>query len=680
MNVTSLKEMKKSTSLPLITKKYKILSEESKKELLLFTSDTLSQKTNKISEIKIYLSDDFNRGDIDNEFMKDIENEYAEQYLSKMELFPTRKLIQKLLKIKPIESCDFHLGNEVVYINEKPKETKVIHIYPSSTENNIFKSLNLNKKKNNNNNIINKKIQLNHVESIIKFNKKKKDPEKEAVSNIKKINKHNENDLVFNKEKVDSMLLQAKEGIIEAKYFNTKNIVINVDLSPDNIRQNYVIYKKNRGQNAENRFFNGRGRFNNISKSVSLRKNILNDPKYIFPVNTVEHLTKEILAEINEPMETKIEIIIKDMNYILDNFPIDDFINIGKTKEKEKVGEDNSNFLYKINLDEYNDILEVLKILHSPTAFKLVGLTLNLIYWIVFGNENNIQIDSNTKQLIYLKILKEIELLVENIKNTKILYEVLLPLLIIMIRIEADVYFSRKFTHLFKNKENKKKSMNLINEIITEIYDKHGYMNSFVTVAGKSKELKEKMNKNLLPRFKNKLFATSNYIEQIFNNDTSDILKKVDEEGGVGESQNEIEQRKNFIAEQKISFFSDFLNKINNNLTKRHLKPIFSVRRIENDEFKNISTNSSMINVKRFKTPLNKIIHNNKNINNISDINNIKNNININNISNINKHINIDNINERYKTKNENNNNYNMSNNSTETKNTILSNDNYAKE
>ena len=29
--------------------------------------------------------------------------------------------------------------------------------------------------------------------------------------------------------------------------------------------------------------------------------------------------------------------------------------------------------------------------------------------------------------------------------------------------------------------------MDLINAIITEIYDKHGYMNSFVTIAGKLK-------------------------------------------------------------------------------------------------------------------------------------------------------------------------------------------------
>ncbi len=401
----------------------------------------------------------------------------------------------------------------------------------------------------------------------------------------------------------------------------------------------------------------GNGRFNKISKSASLRKSILNDPKFIFPVNTVSHLTKEILKEINEPLETKIEIIIKDMNYILDNFPINDFINIGKNKDKEKVGENNQNFLYKINLKEYNDILIVLKILHSPTIFKLVGLTLNLIYWIVFGCGNNIQIDNNTKQLIYLKILREIQILVENINDNKILYEVLLPLLIIMIRIEADIYFSRKFIFLFKNQQNKIKCMNLINEIITEIYDKHGYMNSFVTVAGKSNELKEKMNKNLLPRFKNKLFATSNFIEQIFNNDTSDILMQKEIQNQ--KSKNEIEQRKKFIMEQKIDFFSNFLNKINNNLSKRHLKPIFSIRNNSkyNGEFINISSNSSIINVKRFKTPLNSISLNNNKNKNIS--------------------INIDTENERYKNKE---NSPNIFNKKYETKNTLIQNESKSNE
>ena len=72
------------------------------------------------------------------------------------------------------------------------------------------------------------------------------------------------------------------------------------------------------------------------------------------------------------------------------------------------------------------------------------------------------------------------------------------------------------------------------------------------------------MNKNLLPRFKNKLFATSNFIEQIFNNDTSDILMQKEIQNQ--KSKNEIEQRKKFIMEQKIDFFSKvcLLNNLQN--------------------------------------------------------------------------------------------------------------------
>ena len=63
-------------------------------------------------------------------------------------------------------------------------------------------------------------------------------------------------------------------------------------------------------------------------------------------------------------------------------------------------------------------------------------------------------------------------MLIDNVNITKKLYEVLLPLLIIMIRIEADVYFSRKCKY-FKMKKIKINRSNLISEIITEIYDKH---------------------------------------------------------------------------------------------------------------------------------------------------------------------------------------------------------------
>ena len=127
MKPLTSKEIKKSSSLPLIKKKYKILSEESKKEILLFTVDSLSRQVNKVREIKIYLDSDFHKGAVDLEFLKGIENEYAEQYLSKMGFLPTKDLIKKLLAIKPIENCDFLLTDEKVYINDKYKDVKTIY-------------------------------------------------------------------------------------------------------------------------------------------------------------------------------------------------------------------------------------------------------------------------------------------------------------------------------------------------------------------------------------------------------------------------------------------------------------------------------------------------------------------------------------------------------------------------
>ena len=623
MKLPSLKEMKKSTSLPLIKKKYKILSEESQKEFLALASNSLSNKVNKVREIKIYLNNDFHKGVVDFEFLKDIENEYAEQYLTKMGILPTKNLIKKLLKLKPIEKCDFLLSDEKVYINDKSKEVRVIHIYPSpldiSTSSNKIPFQSSQSQKNQKSMIINKKMTIKNVDSVIKIKKNKIDLNKKAINEIKNNNIQPKNDLVFNQENVESLIGQAREDIKKAKYFDTKE-QINIDLSTKNIRDHYIISKKTKEDNSYNRFYNGRGRICNISKSIAHRKNILNDPNYAFPLNTVENLTNEILEEINEPLQTKVEVIIKDMNYILDNFPIDDFINIGKL-EKEKIGEDKKDFNYKINLDSYEDILYVLNILKSQQVYKLTGLILNLIYWVVFGTQNNIQIDGNTKQLIFLKILDEMELISEQVDNKRILYEVFIPMLIIMIRIEADVYFSRKFKNLFM--ENKKRCIKLINEIITEVFDKHGYMNSFLTIAGKSKELKEKMIKRVLPRFKNKLYATSNYVEQIFNNDTNELMEKGSEKNAENNTdkinKDEFEQKKNFIKDQKVNYISNFLNKINNNLSKRRLKPIFSIRsRVSLDPQKPADT-LSMVNIKRFKsTILNQIILKEKNNNEIN--------------------------------------------------------------
>ena len=52
------------------------------------------RKMSKIIEIRIYLKATFHKSDIDDNFIRDLEIEYAEQYLNKMEYIPQKKILK----------------------------------------------------------------------------------------------------------------------------------------------------------------------------------------------------------------------------------------------------------------------------------------------------------------------------------------------------------------------------------------------------------------------------------------------------------------------------------------------------------------------------------------------------------------------------------------------------------
>ena len=216
--------------------------------------------------------------------------------------------------------------------------------------------------------------------------------------------------------------------------------------------------------------------------------------------------------------------------------------------------------------------------------YRLVCLTLNLIYWVIFGNQNDIQIDINTKEYLYLKLLNQIELINSKLVDIKLLSKIFIPLEIIIIRIEVDNYLSRKFVHLFDEytKKNKENIMIKVNNLITEIFDKHGYMNTFETICGTRNDFNNKFMKNLMPRFRKRIFDTSNMLEQLFNKDKIVIEK---------DNMENIKERQEFILGPKVDFFNSYLNRINYKLKKRNLAPIFT-----------ISNNNTAIKNERMKT------------------------------------------------------------------------------
>jgi hypothetical protein len=230
---------------------------------------------------------------------------------------------------------------------------------------------------------------------------------------------------------------------------------------------------------------------------------------------------------------------------------------------------------YKISVGTKQELISIYKHLQTQCVYRIVGLTMNLLYWIIFGQVRRIQIDRSTKQCIYIKLLKEIQMAQNCFINKRLYIKIFFPLLIIIIRIEAENIFSRKFKLLFKDDKNKIEAMKKANDVISEIFDPHCYYNTFTIMSGNAGVLKHKTSKNLFPRYKEKVFATSNLVEQMFNNDNRDI----DNSKRTKYENKELDNRKKYIMNYKIDFFSDMLDRVNMNLKKRNLEPIFSVNR-----------------------------------------------------------------------------------------------------
>ena len=576
--------------------------------------ESFLKRIKEIQEIKIFLSQNFNAYDVDENFIKDMEIEYAEQYLNKLEMLPTKHLIKKILTLRPLEKCDFYLTSEVVKSNEGDKQAKIVHIYPNTVETNK-KKLNQSEDEKQ---ISARNYLKKNIESVI--NPKPKDENKvlkDKIASIKKNNKSENDNMIYNKENIDEIFTKNYDDMEELKLFSQKNTV-NVDLSFDNIKKKYIIIKKLGEFRDDSNNINFKAKFYNISNSISSKKNILDDQKYVVDITELNNLNEDIINEVTNPIDVQLEAIMTDINFILDNFPMDKFINIeedfglnSKNKNSPKNGEysrrsksQGSNKLFRINLDKQEDIIKVCKIFHSMDFYRLVCITLNLIYWITFGNQNNIKIDINTKEYLYLKLLSQIDLINSKLQDIKLLSKIFIPLEIIIIRIEVDNYLSRKFIHLFDetNPKNKEKIMIKVNNLITEIFDKHGYMNSFETICGTQKELNTKFMKNQLPRFKKQIFETSNMLEQLFNKDKIDINK---------DNMEDIKQRQEFIMGPKVDFFNSYLKKINKKLKKRNLAPIFT---ISNNNIKNIPNKTEDIIDKKTINEFNLVINNDNNI------------------------------------------------------------------
>ena len=569
----------------------------------------------KVIEVRIFLRFTFHKSDIDDEFMKDIEDEYSYQFLTKMQMLPTKENKVKLLKFRPIEKCDFHLSIESI----NDKQVKVIHIYPNG-------NTSLTNKDKATKNKLKSFLSNEDFDKIIQKNQfyiQKKKERENFITNIQNRPIKTDDILLFNREKVDALISKAKDDIIDKQLF-AQNNGAKIDLSIESIREKYLTpsNKTMLEQSNEDKLNNVKGKLYHIS--TIKKRNILTDKKYQFPILNVSDLNEDILEEIMQPIDIPIEIIMKDVNYILDNFPIEELIDLDEgfnnnnnsasaSGIKTSVNENNNNnsnsnsvfikknsMYQKLKSVSKKEVISVYKQLQYSNIYRIIGICLNLIYWVVFGNINRIQIDQISKQYMYIKLLKELQSIQSNFSDKHLCNKVFIPMLILIVRIECENVLNRKFVKLFNNDHKSKQiAIDKVNEFITAVFDPHCYYNTFTMIGGNASIIKHKFSKSILPKFKEKTYATSNLLEQVF------IIAENDDSNNkqLHTEVNERDTRMKFIMNEKVEFFADLLNRVNRNLKKRNLEPIFTVKKQERKKRGNLQlidlehNNSSLINV-----------------------------------------------------------------------------------
>ena len=228
--------------------------------------------------------------------------------------------------------------------------------------------------------------------------------------------------------------------------------------------------------------------------------------------------------------------------------------------------------------------------MQTTQVYIIEGLLFNLSYW--FGFLNSIQVDKYSKAFIVNKILGEVTLLSDSFSNKTIYHKLFMPVFILVTRIECESVFTNKFKKLFSSQMYLNMALERVNELITTIFDPNSFFTTFTFLSSdKSKLVKNKV----LPNYKKKINATSNLINQLFStyqNEKNIVKQKRGEDIRPPLSevmgQKEWEEEKEYIMNSKVDFYRILLQRINNNLKKRNLDPIFSLTKEEKRVGKNI--------------------------------------------------------------------------------------------
>lgn len=254
------------------------------------------------------------------------------------------------------------------------------------------------------------------------------------------------------------------------------------------------------------------------SSKVLENEVFINNPSFKFPLHKLQKGTEGVLMELQTPLQITIEEIITDLQKFVRGFPLDSIphtvggVVVDKVHNFERIQKESLNISPEIvkslfpgnpglakklqassNLNSKtnkpkmvakplltrDDIKAALFEIDSENFARFVGIMSHLIYWCLFGHINQVPLEDLYKKDLFIGAMQIKTDFESRYSGKKKFATLIMPLIILVIRLEMEVIFKNSYPMLFSDNSNEKIAMKLMNTVITKILDPNLFCSRF---------------------------------------------------------------------------------------------------------------------------------------------------------------------------------------------------------
>lgn len=401
------------------------------------------------------------RAELTEDFLKVIETEYAVRYLEQINVEPTRKNINRILKEMPIENCKF----KAQWLQPSDWLANTLIIYPNARP----------------------KPQIDQPVSNQLANKL------ETQTVVKELKREESQLTSAHFRKTEPGAGKIEETPMEEK--------VKIDLDPANIKKKFLLPFMDTQLPLAN----------NEPDNDDLMASAL----FKFPFDGIS-ISAAHIKELMKPIDITVEEVISRLKDVTTDFPeslVPPSLHESKKKSlkiSSKAGEKPLTPLESPRTKKVKLIKSTLKLINNENNARLIGIVSHFCYWTIFSDIHSVGITREQQQQMFVTLID-----LFNKKLPKQLKHIYKSLLILIIRILCENIFVNHFKQFFSINNQAYLANQRIQCIISKLFDPEGFYSRFsflesgIDALGANMKNKGKMN--------SKFFSISSMVKSLFS-------------------------------------------------------------------------------------------------------------------------------------------------------------------